>query len=234
MVGGFNLIILIIFLFLILLLCYVFHIRLDFKSFFRKGFIIKRGLYGTYCFNAPQGKGKTMALAYYCFRANKKSKIFFNIYFNNLDDFEFFEDFNYIYSIIDRLDSGDIKRDKQIVIIWDELFSLLGRSSKTNKQLISLLSQMRKRKIIFLTTCQDWSSIPIDFRRLCRFCIDTKSINIPIGVFINIYKDAERMKWDEKEMDFVAPIVWTKIYKSNKIVANSYDTNQIIKATNTF
>lgn len=220
---------------MVLLLCWVFHVRIDFRSLFRRGFHIKRGLYGTYCFNAPQGKGKTMALAYYCFRHNKKLNVFSNVIINNLEEFTYFESFDYIYKIVEDLDNGLISRDKQIVIIWDELFSLLGRSSKLNRQIISILSQMRKRKIIFLTTCQDWSSIPIDFRRLCRFCIDTKSLNlITSGYFINVYKDAERMKWDDKEQDFVAPIVWTKIYKANKVVANSYDTNQTIKATNTF
>ena len=46
---------------------------------------------------------------------------------------------------------------------------------------------------------------------------------------IGVYRDAEHMKWDETVMDFVAPIVWTKISKCNLSVANSYDTRQLIK-----
>lgn len=219
---------------LIFLLCWVFHIRIDVRSFFRKSFTAKRSLCGTYVFNGEQGKGKTLSLAKYCFTNNKKIKVFSNVYFNNLEDFTYFTDFSYIYDILSKIDSKEIDNtEKQVVIIWDELFSLLNKSSKLNKEIKSFLSQLRKRKIIFLTTCQSWPDIPLEFRRLCRFEIDCNVINLfKSSLLINVYKDAERMKWSEIEQEHVAPIVWTKVSKNNKIVADSYDTYQVIQASN--
>ena len=142
---------------LFIVLCFVFKIRIDIKSFFRRSFRAKRGLYGTYCFCGEQGKGKTLSLATYVYKNFKKSLVFSNVHFN-LPNCKYFEDFEDIYQIIKLIDDKEIgfKSDdkRQVVIIWDELFSLLNKSSKLNKEIKSYLSQLRKRHIIFLTTCQ--------------------------------------------------------------------------------
>lgn len=239
MVGDFNLVYLFSFIavvILILVLLFIFHVRIDFKSFFRRSFLAKRGLYGTYCFCGEQGKGKTLSLATYVYNNFKKSIVFSNVHFN-LPNCQYFEDFEDIYKIIELIDSKEIgfkSNDKrQVVIIWDELFSLLNKSSKLNKEIKSYLSQLRKRHIIFLTTCQSWPDIPLEFRRLCRFEIDCNCISLLFGtLLICCYKDAERMKWSDIDQEHVAPIVWTKIYRANKCVADSYDTFQTIKASN--
>lgn len=227
------------FILLFIVICFIFHLRIDIKSFFRSSFRTKRGLYGTYVFNGEQGKGKTLSLATYVFKHKKKILLFSNVYFNNIESHSYqpFDEFEYVYKIIKAIDDKKIgyksKDKRQVVIIWDELFSLLNKSTKLNKEIKSFLSQLRKRHIIFLTTCQSWPDIPLEFRRLCRFEIDCNCIPlISRSILINVYKDAERMKWDEIQQEHVAPIVWTKISQVNKIIANSYDTNQTIKASN--
>ena len=222
------------FLILIIVLCIIFHVRIDFKSFLRKSFRATRGLYGTYVFNGEQGKGKTLSLAKYVYDTRGKTTIFSNVYFKGCPNFTYFEDFEFVYTIIDMIDHKELdNKSLQIVIIWDELFSLLNKSTKLNKEIKSFLSQLRKRKIIFLTTCQSWPDIPLEFRRLCRFEIDCSCIPlITRSLLINVYKDAERMKWSDIEQEHVAPVVWTKISQTNSIIANSYDTNQTIKASN--
>lgn len=222
------------FVFLIIVLCVVFHVRIDFKSFLRRSFRAKRGLWGTYVFNGEQGKGKTLSLATYVFNNKDKIRLFSNVQFYNVPNYTYFEDFDFVYTIISMIDNKEIdNRKEQVVIIWDELFSLLNKSTKLNKEIKSFLSQLRKRKIIFLTTCQSWPDIPLEFRRLCRFEIDCNCIPlINQSLLINVYKDAERMKWSDIEQEHVAPIVWTKIYQTNLCIANSYDTNQTIKASN--
>lgn len=222
------------FILLFIVLCLVFHIRIDVKSFFRRSFRAKRGLYGTYCFCGEQGKGKTLSLATYVYNKNKRIKVFSNVCFKGLNDFNYFEDFDYIYEIIHMIDSKEINNKKtQVVIIWDELFSLLNKSTKLNTKIKSFLSQLRKRKIIFLTTAQSWPDIPLEFRRLCRFEIDCHCIPLLTrSLLINVYKDAERMKWSDIEQEHVAPIVWTRVYQTNRVISDSYDTNQTIKASN--
>lgn len=229
-----KLILLVLF-FLVVVLCWVFHIRPDIPSFFRRSIKAKRGLYGTYAFCGPQGKGKTTAIAKYCFDKNHKIIVFSNVNMVGLDRFFYFDDFQDIYSILSGLDNKTIDTEgRQVVIIFDEIFTLMTKSAKLNKEIQSFLCQLRKRKIIFLTTCQSWAELPLGFRRLCRFEIDCNIWNIPLlkSILITIYKDAERMKWDEIEQDHVAPIVWTRIAMFNKRVADMFDTRQLIRSTN--
>lgn len=215
---------------LLVVLCIYFHIRIDIKSFFRKGFKAKRGPYGTYAFCGEQGKGKTTSITKWCLDNNEKIYVFSNIEMIGINNYEFFQGFDSIYSILERLDKHQIKLDgKQIVFCYDEIFTEMTKNSKLNTDIMEFLCQLRKRKIIFLTTCQSWAELPLSFRRLCRYEIDCSILPlIRNTILINVYKDAERMKWNEIEMDFVAPIVWTKISKMNKVVMNSFDSSQLI------
>lgn len=228
----------IILLVLIIVLCYVLHIRIDIPSFFRPSIRAKRGLYGTYAFCGPQGKGKTTAICKYCLDKNKKIYVFSNVNMVGLDRFFYFDDFQDIYDILHKLDNHIIDTEgRQVVFIFDEIFTLMTKSAKLNKEIQSFLCQLRKRKIIFLTTCQSWAELPLSFRRLCRFEIDCEIFNFPLipifkSLLITTYKDAERMKWDEIEQDHVAPIVWTRVALYNKRIAKMFDTRQLIKSTN--
>lgn len=115
--------------------------------------------------------------------------------------------------------------DKQLVFVYDEIFTELLKGSKLGKQVIDFLCQMRKRKIIFLTTCQEWAELPLSFRRFCRFEIDCKMIPfLWTGFLIKTFKDAENMKWSNDEQEHVAPLVETTITKCRKSIAESYNT----------
>ena len=45
-----------------------------------------------------------------------------------------------------------------------------------------------------------------------------------LGLMIKKFYDAEQMKWDNNENEYVAPLKSLTLSKCNKIVANSYDT----------
>lgn len=205
-----------------------FHIRLDLKSFLKKGFRAKRSLYGTYAFCGVQGSSKSLQIVKYCNKNKNDIFVFSNIIMTGLPHYESFTKFSEIYSFLERVDNGEFD-DLQIVIVFDEIFTEMTKNSKLNNDIMAFLAQLRKRKIIFLTTCQSWAELPLSFRRLCRFEIDCSIFTLFRSYMIGVYRDAEHMKWDETEMDFVAPIVWTKIAKCNLCVANSYDTRQLIK-----
>lgn len=94
---------------------------------------------------------------------------------------------------------------------------------------MDILAQLRKRHIILLTTCQNWAELPLTFRRMCRYEIEIHSIPLLSGsYFLAIYKDAENMKWDDLQQDFVAPTIVTKIEKVNRVLMKSYNTNERI------
>lgn len=216
---------------LILVLCWVFHLRIDVKSFFRKGFKARRGPYGVYAYCGEQGKGKTTSITKWVLDNNDKIYVFSNIEMIGVDNYEYFEHFDSIYGILERLDSHSVNlSNKQVVICYDEIFTEMSKNSKIKIDMLSFLAQLRKRQIIFLTTCQCWAELPLTFRRMCRYEIDCSIIPlIRNTILINVFKDAERMKWDEMSMDFVAPIVWTRVSKMNRRVMNSFDSRQLIK-----
>ena len=116
---------------------------------------------------------------------------------------------------------------------YDEIFTELMKGSKLSKPVLDLLCQMRKRKIIFLTTAQEWSEIPLSFRRFCRYEIDCKMIPfLWTGFLLKTFKDAENMKWSNDEQEHIAPLVETTITHTRKKIADSYDTFLRISSVN--
>lgn len=126
-----------------------------------------------------------------------------------------------------------IENNKQLVFVYDEIFTELMRGSKLSQSVMDFLCQMRKRKIIFLTTAQEWSEIPITFRKFCRYQIDCCMIPILVtGILIKRFNDAENMKWVEEEQEFMAPLLETTITHTRKEIADSYDTFLRVSSAN--
>jgi len=213
----------------IIVICFFkFHIRFKYKTFFHKGFRPRRGNFGLYCYTGAQGKGKTYSLVEYMIDNSDHIIVYSNVHdIKHVQNIHYYTGFKELIQIKEDLDNGKIvvPKGKQLVIVYDEIFLELMRGDKLSKPVLDFLCQMRKRKIIFLTTAQYWSPIPIDFRRFCRYQIDCKMIGfLWFGVLIKVFHDAESMKWDDTEQDFVAPVIETTITKCRKHIANSYDT----------
>lgn len=215
---------LLIFLFLIILVIYCIksHIRIKWRTFLKKGFKPNRGKFGVYCYCGKQGSGKTYSVVEYLRSVPKNKKIYANISSLNGIDYTYFNGFDELLKL---------RNESDCVIVYDEIFTALTRTSRINTDVLDFLSQMRKRKIIFLTTAQEWLEINITLRRYCRYQIDCKMRNIYIsGILVKVFRDAERMKWDNLENDYIAPILETTISKCNVEVANAYDTREEIKS----
>ena len=123
-------------------------------------------------------------------------------------------------------------RDKtDCIIFYDEIFTALTKSSKMSKEVLDFLSQMRKRRIIFITTAQEWLEINITLRRYCRFQVECGMRNIlGLGIITKHCYDAEQLKWSNDDNEYIAPLVETTIAKCNVKIANSYDTFEQIKS----
>ena len=217
-----KLLLLFIIVFIIYLLC-VYHVKIKFKTFFKKGFKVDKKPYGVYCFCGKQGKGKTYSVVEFL-KEHKDMKIFANI--SSLTDvnYEYFCGFEQLLQL---------RSQKDCIIFFDEIFTALTKSSKLNTEVLDFLSQMRKRNIIFLTTAQEWLEINMTLRRYCRFQIDCNIITPPLfpsSILIKIFKDAEQMKWSQVDNEYVAPIINITISKCNLQVANSYDTYEQISS----
>lgn len=212
-----------------------FKLKIKWKTFFKKGIHAKRGIWGTYTFYAPQGKFKTMSIMTFV-HEHPDYYYFSNIPNLNVDaEVEYINGFKGIIDVKNRLDlDRNFIHNKQVVFIYDELFQELIRGRKLSEDIVDFMTQMRKRKIIFLTTCQSWSDIPIEFRHFCRYAIECNGLTLPTkygcSFFINKYIDAENMVWDEKLQDHVGPLVKIYVRKVLKVVANSYNTFALIKS----
>lgn len=210
---------------ILLIICVVYcwknHVRFKIRTFFKKGFKPDRGKFGVYCYCGKQGSGKTYSVVEYLRYVPKNKKIYANISSLNGINYTYFNGFDELLKL---------RNESDCVIVYDEIFTALTRTSRINTDVLDFLSQMRKRKIIFLTTAQEWLEINITLRRYCRYQIDCKMRNIYVtGILVKTFRDAERMKWDNLENDYIAPILETTISKCNVEVANAYDTREEIK-----
>lgn len=194
------------------------NVRIKFKTFFKKGFKPNRGIFGVYCYCGKQGSGKTYSVVEFL-KQNSNRKIYSNVHLKGI---------NYIYfNGFDNL--LKLRNEHDCIIVYDEIFTALTKSSKINTDVLDFLSQMRKRKIIFMTTAQEWLEIPITLRRYCRYQIDCKMISVGIGILLKFMYNAELMKWSQEDNEYVAPLITTTISKCNLDVAKSYDTFEQIK-----
>lgn len=197
------------------------HTKIKFKTFFKKGFAPKRGRFGVYCYCGKQGSGKTYSVVEFLKQQPKGMRIYANI--NSLKgiDYSYFNGFDNLLKLRDEHDC---------IIVYDEIFTALTKSSKLSNEVLDFLSQMRKRRIVFLTTAQEWLEINITLRRYCRYQIECSMYNIlGLGILIKSMYDAEQLKWSNDENEYIAPLVETTISKCNVSVAKSYDTFEQIK-----
>lgn len=196
------------------------HVRIKFKTFFRKGFAPKRGKFGIYCYCGKQGSGKTYSVVEFL-KDHKTLPIYSNVHLFGIP-YTYFNGFDQLL---------ELRNEHDCIIVYDEIFTALTKSSRISTQVLDFLSQMRKRQIIFITTAQEWLEINITLRRYCRYQIDCNMKNIlGLGILTKHFYDAERMKWSNEDNEYIAPLLETTISKCNIRIAKSYDTFEQIKS----
>jgi len=205
-----------------LIYCWKNKIRIKWPTFFKKGFAPKRGKFGVYCYCGKQGQGKTYSAVEFLLK-NKDKRIYSNV--TSIQGVE--------YTPIGGFDDLlKLRNESDCIIFYDEIFTALTKTSKMTTDVLDFLSQMRKRRIIFITTAQEWLEINITLRRYCRYQINCHMRNIlGLGILIKTFHDAEQMKWSTEDNEYVAPLMETSISKCNVSVANSYDTFEQISSS---
>jgi hypothetical protein len=202
-------------------------IKIKLRTFKGKGFRPERGNFGLYVYAGKQGTGKTYSVVEYLLDNKRDIQVYCNIAGIDGINYYHFTGFKQLLELKEALDTNKLIYDKskQLVFVYDEIFTELLKGDRLNKPVIDFLCQMRKRKIIFLTTCQEWAELPLSFRRFCRYEIDCNMRPfLWTGVLIKTFKDAENMKWDNEYQEHVAPLVETTITKCRKSIADSYNT----------
>ena len=179
------------------------------------------------------GTGKT----YSCVNFLIKNKILHDyIVITNVKSFNAFNDTIYMKNINDIIDfMVEHENDEQkYILFFDEIFTILEKKTAINKKILSFISQLRKRKIIFVTTAQEWSEINITFRRYVRFQVSCNMYAFPFtktAFLKNKINDGDGIKWDNDEQDWIAPTISTNFMKGNLDVIESYDTFETIETS---
>lgn len=196
-------------------------IKIDAQSFIMPTIPLHRGLFGVYCFTGHQGSGKTYSLNKFI-RRQKGVKIYSNM---ELQDLEYtpITSIEHLYSLAD---------ESNIIIIYDEIFTLMSKSKKDRDMLEQFLPQMRKAQNIFLTTAQYWLELDVTFRRFVRIQIEctTRPLGKLGGILFETYYDTTQIKWSQLENEYVSPLITKKISKYEKRYMETYDTFQKVKA----
>ena len=222
-------VVLIIVLLILFKIFFIEKIHVDFRTFFRKGFEKLDNKFGLYCYTGKQGKGKTYsAIKFLIDRKIKDGYIILtNVFsFNYFTDTLYFQDINEMIDfILEHENDGN-----KYIIFFDEIFTILEKKAAINKKILSFLSQLRKRKILFVTTAQEWSEINITFRRYVRFQIACNMFEIFNVAFIyNSINDGDQIRWNNDTQEFEAPRVSANFAKCNKYIIDSYNTFETIK-----
>lgn len=221
---------------LILLISYLItnKIHVDWKSLFKEGFSKNDNAFGLYCYTGKQGTGKTYSCVNFLIK-NKLERNYIVITnvksFNAFNDTIYIKDINQIIDFIENEEKKAVGSSKKYIIFFDEIFSILEKKTSLNKKILSFISQLRKRQIIFVTTAQEWSEINITFRRYVRFQVSCNMFSIPFfkrAFLLNKVNDGDGIKWDNDSQDWIAPTVQTNFMKGNLEVIESYDTFEVI------
>lgn len=126
------------------------------------------------------------------------------------------------------------KTNGNVIIFFDEIFTILEKQSKINKKILSFISQLRKRHIIFVTTAQEWAEVNITFRRYVRFQIDCNMFSFPFthtAFIFNSINDGDVIRWNNDQQEFLAPRISANFGKCNRSVVESYDTFETINTS---
>lgn len=211
------------------------HLSIDWKSLYRKGFQKIDNAFGLFCYCGKQGHGKTYSAVKFCIEEKMRRNC---IIITNVTSFQVFKDTVYISDIKELIDyvldycsKLTPEETPNILIFFDEIFTILEKGTRINKDILSFISQLRKRKIIFITTAQEWLEINVTFRRYVRYQVDCNMFSLPIfktAFLLNSVNDGEQLKWSNEDNEYIAPRISTNFAKGNLNIIESYDTFETI------
>ena len=156
------------------------------------------------------------------------------IIITNVKSFKTFTDTIYEPDIMEVIKISKLMSENKIkhLVFFDEIFTILEKGGSLSSEILSYISQLRKREILFITTAQEWAEINITFRRYCRYQVSCNMIALPLtktAIVINQVNDAYQMRWNNDEQEFIAPTIQVNISKGEHRIIEQYDTFETIK-----
>lgn len=190
-------------------------IKVDFKSLFRRGIKTIENDSLVALITGVMGSGKT----YYSIKKLEDIKEPKHIITNVRSYKSSHHDVEYITHISEIYDN----HDKNTIFLIDELSKLYVKDSKIDRQFYSWLQQSRKHnRQVYLIT-QEYLQVPQWLRGVANYVYTTHRLfkNYCITSFGFPILDKDTMEWGLSEISI-------EFYKRNKIIAQKYDTLELI------
>lgn len=193
-------------------------IKIDFKSFIRKGIKNNVDDFMIALINGYMGSGKSYYGIYKLENEFKGWRVYTNIQSYNSENLDVIH-----FTSIEELYNN---HDKHCVFLIDELSKRYTKDSKIDKPFYSWLQQSRKhQRYVFIIT-QEYLQVPNWLRGIANLSYTTKKIpltSIMITTLGTPVLDPDTCEWVIQEQAL-------RIYKRNKFIANLYDTNELINS----
>ena len=192
-------------------------IKIDFKSFFKKGIKNIPDDFTVALINGCQGSGKSFYAIYQAEVIYKKPiRIYTNIksYKSKKNDVIYFTHIEELYN----------NHDTYCMFIIDELSKKFTKDSKIDKPFYSWLQQSRKHHRYVYMITQEYLQVPNWLRGVANLSYTTKKIPLTPLMITTLgipELDKDSCEWGLNELAI-------RIYKRNKYISNMYDTYELI------
>lgn len=197
----------------------LFNVKIEFKTFIKKGLPRIDDRFGVYFVCGRQGSGKNFYACKLILAQDKRicAKIKTNIHSLNIPGYniEYFDKVTDLYS----------DTEEYCIILVDEVSRKYDKNSKTDTQFYAWLNQSRKRHRIVIMITQEWRELPMWLRRPAKYMITTRKCFLSrFGIYVTVVGDAENLVFNKDEGEYECPTIKRIIYKRTKDIANLYDT----------
>lgn len=189
-------------------------IKIDYKSFFRKGLKNRNEDFEVALITGYMGSGKSYLGVYKAEPSKRKILTNMKSYHSNENLISYFTERNELYS----------NSENDLFVLIDECSKWFPKDSKCDKDFYEWLQHSRKTNRYVFMIFQEYYMVPNWIRGVATHVYTTKKIPL-LNVCLTTYGvpvlDAETKEWGIQELMIL-------IYKRNKKIAALYDTNEII------
>ena len=184
----------------------------------------KRRFFGVHVFVAMPGEGKTLGMVRYLEHIRTKYR-----------EVQIYTNFGYIHEAKPILHWKEIlTMPHRSVIAIDELQNTFSSDKWKDFpfEMLSLLTQQRKRELQFICSTQDWALVDIKFRRLTNYVVQCRNyFHLDRWFRSNYYRpDVYELKGQIQAKN-TAP-EWSEHYVACDKLYALYDTAQMIESIN--
>lgn len=202
----------------------IFHTKIEFDSFFKKGLPRVDDRFGVWFVTGRQGSGKNYYAVKLLLAQDKETcaTVYTNVRSLKVPGYKikYFSKLREIYNNV----------EDHCIFLIDEISKKYDKNSRTDTDFYAWLNQSRKRNRIVILITQEWRELPMWIRRPAKYMLSTRRCFLSgLGIFVTTLGDAENMVFNKDESEYECPTIKKIVYKRNKEIADLYDTFEPIE-----